>query len=1117
MRTCCLALLATIACATLASPAPPDSVGIEFFEQKVRPVLVQHCYECHSAATRKPKGGLLLDSREATRKGGESGPALVPGAPEKSLLIKAVRYDGLEMPPKHKGKLADKVVADLEHWVKIGAPDPRDKAATQTVTSSWEKVLEERRQWWSLQPVRKPAIPAAQPGDSAHPVDRFLLAELRKRALEPAAHADRRTLIRRLSLVLTGLLPTPAEIEAFVNEPAPNAYEQLVDRLLASPHFGERWAQHWLDIVRFSETNGNEWNYDVPHAWRYRDYLIRAFNQDIPLDQLIREHIAGDLLAKPRWNRQENFNESVIGTAFYRFGDGNVEDCVAVPLVGFDVVDNEIDTLSKAFQATTAACARCHDHKLDAVSMKDYYGLVGILHSSRKVSHTIDAPEANAQTMARLRGLKAEIRAELAEIWLREATDLGRYLLAADVPQAINAAAPAPGLVRERLERWQAALKLAKAPAEDVLSPWRALRAAGAEPFSEAWRKQALRFADDARERTDFNRQFRALADFRDGPPPGWQIAGQGLRDGSARAGDFSVATEGEELLSSLLPAGCFTHTLSDRLNGAVRSPPLPRAAGKRLSIEVMGQHASAVRLVTHNCQLNTTHYQSLAADALEWLTFQLPEDPTAYHIYVELMTKFDNPKFPDPVEKASRKDKENYRVPWDIAAANPRSSFGVTRIVLHDDKETPRPELSHLRPLFAGPPPASRQEWAVRYAATTKAAVQAWADNRASDDDVRWLEWLRRHDLLGNEVYLSPRLAELARQYRAAEKELAQPRIVFGVGDYGAGYEQPLFARGDCLRPADKVPRGYLEVLAKSGERFTPSGSGRLQLAERIARTDNPLTARVMVNRVWQHVFGEGLVRTVDDFGHNGERPSHPELLDYLAGRFVEDGWSVKRMIRTLVLTDTFQLSDRPGETARAADPENRLLHHYRPRRMEAETIRDAILASSGRLDRTLYGPSVEPYREREIDYQRLFAGPLDGNGRRSLYIKNTLMERPKFLSAFNYPKGCVMQGRRDVTNVPAQALALLNDPFVLQQADVWAERLVSRSDPSVAARLEHMFQVALGRSPTKDEHGRFEKAVQQLAALHGVSEQGILKSREVWKDVAHTIFNLKEFIYIP
>jgi hypothetical protein len=1104
-----LSSLALVLFAAPPSAAVSPQAGMEYFE-KVRPILEMRCYRCHSTAAKKQRGGLLLDSRDGLRKGGDSGPALVPGKPEESLLLKAVLHTGkLKMPPK--GKLPNAAIANLETWIKNGAPDPRE-------ASAWEKVLVERRGWWSLQPVRPPTVPlvkdASWPRD---PVDRFLLAKLEAAGLQPAHPADRRTLIRRAALVLTGLPPTPEEVETFVHDASPDACEKLVDRLLASPHFGERWARHWLDVVRFSETHGNEWNYEVHHAWRYRDYLIRAFNNDVPYDQLVREHIAGDLLPQPRWNRAGAFNESVIGTAFYRFGEANHDDCISLRQIGYDIADNQLDTLTKTFQAMTVACARCHDHKLDAVSMKDYYALLGILRSSRLVSHTIDAPEVNGGPLRKLRELKTAVRRRLGAVWQREAKDVGRYLLAAQARHSNRpeAAELAKGLDSRRIESWMAALKADKLPSEDILGPWLTLTAARA-PFSVAWKELAERYANETRDRAAFNeKQFETFADFRCGTFADWQTSGLGLRNKPTRAGDFVLAHGGDSLMKMVLPAGVFTHSLSEKMNGALRSPIVPKGK-KNISFQVMGRHSSAVRLVSNNCQLNYKNYRALTSDGLQWVTFEVPAEADTLRTYAELATMLDNPKFPDQLS-ALGGDPANYRLPYEKAVADPRSYFGITRVVLHDGAETPKSALAHLRPVFVGAKPSCLADVASRYTVAAEAAVQAFAGDTATDEDVCWLDALLRRDLLGNNVHLTPELESLAVQYRATERELSLPRVTPGLADFGPGFEQPVFARGDWQRPSETVPRRYLEVLARPGERFTPSGSGRLELAERIASPDNPLTARVMVNRIWHHLFGTGIVRTPDDFGHVGEPPSHPELLDHLADRFVKDGWSTKRLIRTLVLTRAFQLSNRPSAAAREVDPQDRLLQHYPARRLEAEAIRDSILAVSGRLDLSLNGPSIQPYREKANADRRLFPGPLDGNGRRSIYIKNNLMEGPKFLCAFNFPGGKVATGRRDVTNVPAQALALLNDPFVLEQAGVWAERLIARADVSVEARLEYIFQVGLGRLPQPDERRRFEQAVAQFAQLHNVPAGGVLQSQAVWRDVAHTLFNLKELSYIP
>jgi hypothetical protein len=1093
-----------------------ENEGLAFFEARVRPVLVEHCYPCHSAAAKKQKGKLLLDSRDGLRKGGESGPAVVPGEPAKSLLLRAVRYgdDELKMPPK--GKLPDPVIADLEAWVKMGAPDPRDRPAIPVAATPWEEVFRQRRQLWSLQSVRKPTLPKVRDAAwSDHPVDRFILAGLEGVGLAPAGPADRRALVRRLSLVLTGLPPAPAEVEAFLRDEAPAAVERLVDRLLASPHFGERWARHWMDVVRFAETCGNEWNYEVHHAWRYRDYLIRAFNADVPFDRLVLEHVAGDLL-EPRWNAQEQINESVIGTAFWRFGEVNHDDCIEFRQIGYDLFDSQIDALGKAFLATTVACARCHDHKLDAVSMKDYYALLGILQSSRLVTHTIDAPHINAQPMQRLRGLKNRIRDELARLWLDEASSVGKYLLAAQatINKRPEAGTLATGLDLRRLEKWCKALE-AKAELDDPASIWRALIGKRGGEFVAAWGPLAQRYEAEQRARAEFNAvHFTPLGDFRAGPPAGWQVGGQGLMDGPAPAGDFAVDCAGVGVLSAIHPAGLYTHGLSSKLNGTLRSPPLPTGK-KYVSFHALGGKTAAVRVVSNNCQLNYVNYKALTKNEWAWFKFQVPDDVASLHSYAELMTKFDNPKYPDQLGTLGGDD-HNDRTPWEQAAADPRSFWGVTRAVLHDCEETPRQELTHLLPLLCEPA-GSAEELADRYARVVAAAVQAWADGKADDGAARWLDWLLRRGLLTNDGKASPRLEALAAEYRAVEKELALPRIVPGIADAGGGFDAPVFLRGDYHKPGEVVPRRFLEVLQKPGQTFATQGSGRLELARLIASPDNPLTARVMVNRVWHYLFGAGLVRTVDDFGHLGDRPSHPELLDYLAARFVEEGWSVKKLIRLVVLSRTFQMTARADAKARAADPDNRLLHHYPARRLEAEAVRDAILAASGRLDRALYGPSVHPWRDKANPDRRLFPGPLDGAGRRSLYIKVNLMEAPKFLGAFDFPGGKVTRGRRDVTNVPAQALALLNDPFVLQQADFWADRLVTQPDGSIAARVERMFLIALGRPPDDGERDRFDRAALQFAALHGVPTDGVLASRAVWRNVAHALFNLKEFIYVP
>jgi len=1068
------------------------------FESKIRPLLADHCYECHSVE-KKQKAGLVLDSRAGWEKGGDSGAPIVPGKPEESLLIKAVRWNDkdLRMPPeKAGGKLSDAQIADLEAWIKSGAFDPRLKSATLPAKKSWAEIFTERKQWWSLQPLRATDPPPAGDAEwSTNTIDRLLWARLKTEGIPPSPKADAQTLIRRATLVLTGLPPTPAEVDAFTTAAktdAAGAYAALVERLLASPHFGERFARHWLDVVRFTETHGNEWNYDVAYAWRYRDYVIRAFNEDGPYDQFTRENIAGDLGPHPRWNATGHFNESAIGTAFYRFGEVNHDSCAKFGAIGYDIADNQLDTLTKAFQATTVACARCHDHKLDAVSTKDYHALLGILRSTRLVQHTLDGPEVNRDGMAALQALKPQLRTELATVWRADAATL-------DAAKLQTLAAAARG----------------KAP--DLNSPLHAWFVASQEPnVAETWTKLSADHAREAADRAEFNRsKFTTLADFRGSIPTGWHADGMGLREGGTPSGDFAVAAEGETALQTILPAGVFTFALSEKLNGALRSPTLQRTHA-RVSFEAVGGRFSLAHLVFNNCQLNYNHQYSLHQDTWSWLTVDFPEETDALHPYAELLTFWDNPKFPDPLGTLG-KDTENQRGPWADYAKNPRTWWGVRRIVLHDGPEKPKDELSHLARLFTGDPPKSADEIAARYTAIARAAVEAFSANRATDDDVLWLNWLLQNGLLSNRADATPRLAELVAKYRAVETSLTPPTMMSGMADEGPGFAQPVLLHGDFTRPGESVERSYAQALTPAGFAFQPQGSGRAELAQLIASADNPLTARVMVNRVWQWIFGRGLVGTPDDFGHLGEHPSHPELLDDLASQFIAEGWSVKKLVRALVSSRAFQSATAPTTEARQRDPQDLLLSHSTARRAEAEVIRDSILAVSGRLDPQLYGPSIHPFREKADPDKRLFIGPLDGDGRRSIYLKFQLMEAPRFLSAFNLPGGKVAQGRRDTSNSPAQSLALLNDPFVFAMADFWAGRLVTDGRASAAERVDVLFREALGRAPDASERESCLAAVRSLAAAQGIGEADILTNRAVWKDAAHMMFNLKEFIFIP
>jgi hypothetical protein len=483
-----------------------------------------------------------------------------------------------------------------------------------------------------------------------------------------------------------------------VHDESPGAYERLVDRLLASPHFGEHWARHWMDVMRFAETFGNDWNYEISGAWLYRDYLIRAFNQDVPYDQLIREHFAGDLLEKPRIDAREGINESVIGTAFLRLGELGHDDCIRFRQIRTDVVDNQIDTLGKAFQGLTIACARCHDHKLDPIPTSDYYALYGVLTSSRMVMRSADLPDVNAAAKQRLRDLKPLIRAELAKQWIAEAGRIPQFLLAANrawkgLPARQQDLADLP---LDRLQAWLTLLEKQKPGVEEPLYPW--IQSAGSD-FAAQWHNLKSRYTAEIQRRSAFNGEhFRPFGDLMKDGFGGWYAEGNALTDGPSPSGEFAVAGSGPAAVTSVFPAGIYTNALSERLNAALRSPLVPKDK-KFVSLQVMGGKMGAWRTVLDNCMLSED-YQLLEQNSPRWLKIRNRDDQAALPFYVELVTKTDNPRIPDRPGRLKVSDEQ---------LASPDSYFGVVRAVLHDVDESPQDELSVPERLLDGPAPESQ------------------------------------------------------------------------------------------------------------------------------------------------------------------------------------------------------------------------------------------------------------------------------------------------------------------------------------------------------------------------------------------------------------------------
>jgi hypothetical protein len=786
--------------------------GIEFFEKKIRPVLVERCYTCHSSESPQVQGSLLLDSREGLLKGGKSGPALVRGEPDDSLLIKALRYNekDLKMPPGEK--LATEVIANFEAWVKMGAPDPRKPVAAGVLAEKPPYDFAEARKFWAFQPPR--SYPPPKVKNKHWPqnwIDRFVLAKLEERELTPTSGADKRTLIRRATFDLIGLPPKPEEIESFLSDKSPGAFAKIIDRLLASPQYGERWGRYWLDLVRYADSAGDSADYPVPQAYLYRNYVIDSFNQDKPYDQFLREQIAGDLLpakAEPeRW-------EHVIATGYLAIAR---RFSVRPERNKYLTLEDAIDNLGRSVLGLSISCARCHDHKYDPIPTKDYYALYGIFDSTRY---------------------------------------------------------PFAGSENEQ-EQKDLVSRLSKAEADAILKP----------------------FED--------------------------QLA------------PFDV-----EL--------------------------------KRLQEE----------------------------------------------------------------KKA-------------LEEANPDA-----------EANSPAPGKRTLKEI--------------------KADIEAVKKRR---------------------LPIAAQMPILEKAYAVAE---------------GTPHNAQVQRRGDPKSLDEEVPRRLPQILGGQELPAEERGSGRLELAEWLTDPKNPLVARVMVNRVWQHHFGKGIVATPSDFGKRGKFPSHPELLDTLALRFIESGWSLKAMHKLMMLSQTYQLSSDGGIENASTDPGNEFRWKFSRCRLDAEAIRDSLLYVSGALDLSKGGPHPFPH---EITWSFTQHNPFTAvyeTKRRSVYLMTQRFQRHPYLSIFDGADPNSSTPERLVTTTPIQALFVLNSPFVHEQADQFAARLMN-AQTDTRKRIDLAYQLALGRPATLEEIRRGEGYLQQsqekLRAANSPLDE---LPHKAWASYVRVLLSSNEFIFV-
>ncbi|MAV37020.1 MAG: hypothetical protein CMJ59_16360 [Planctomycetaceae bacterium] len=1088
-----VALVGFVAAPSWGAGSTPSTPDLEFFEKRVRPLLIRRCHRCHSANAKTIQGGLRLDTRAGVLRGGDNGPVIAAGQPTASRLIQAIRYGGaIKMPPD--SRLAADEIAVLVRWVQIGAPWPNAPSKDLSKIGGDEGFpLEERkRNQWCWQPIRDPRLPRVDGDWPISSIDRFLFARMRAHDLHPAATADRSIWLRRVTFDLIGLPPSPPEVTSFAADTTPVAYARVVERLLASPRFGEHWARHWMDLVRYAETKAFESDYTMPYAFRYRDYLIRALNADVPYNQFIREHIAGDLLEQPRRNPADGSLESALGTGYWYLNDGH-HGPTDVHGDEVRVFENMIDVTSKVFLAQTLACARCHDHKFDPITTRDYYSLYGVLASSRFEYVNTISPDLLTSRRQQLQRQRERIQRELSRIWTTDLRTLREQLATAqslDPLQKLEAwrglLERAPGTDSKPLPRPKGSSLAPLQPIADVLS-------SPADRLAPSWQKWSQQAPSKPRER------LGGLSHESFGE---WLAAGTGFGDQPMVPGSLVLARTGEQVVRTLVRGPAAGH-LSSRFDGSIKSPMFE--LGNSVSVRVKGRHAR-VRLFVQHYELvgqgvTTGNLdQQVNSDQWVWITIDT-RLWKGLRAYLEVLHNGDEMQVVMLRQHAAEHADDSYVAIDDATLGGPRQT-----VTVGDYVQAWR---------IAGSAPPSQVAAAVFVVDRISALLARWPQEGLTTAESDVLEALLQCGILAATVDRSPAVESLVKVFRAQARSVPKPIYARGVTD-GHGRDEPVYLRGDHQQMSpERVPRHFLAALDTPP--FSGSGSGRREWADAVVHPENPLASRVIVNRIWSYLMGRGMVASVDNFGEMGARPTHPDLLDHLAHRFMRDGWSLKQLIRKITLSRAYRMSTRPSAQAQRTDPAGVWLSYLPLRRLPAESIRDAILVASGRLQRRMFGPSVPvnlqqtiPSRSKPTD-----EGPVDGNGRRSVYIEMRRNYLPNFLCAFDLPNASVTRGQRSVTNVPIQALTLMNDPFVIEQAHLWAEHIVTDSR-SLRERINGLHLTAFARAATDAEQRKCQAFIVELAKQFKIETADAGDDARVWTEICHLMINRKEFIFL-
>jgi hypothetical protein len=1058
-----------LALAPFASSAQEAAPGTEFFERKIRPLLVERCYECHSGGKRK--GNLALDSAEGLLKGGDGGAAVVPGHLDQGLLLKAVRHTDpeLKMPPKAGKRLSPEQIADLETWIRSGAPQPR----TAPKSATPEQREWEARKKWVFAPPQDPPLPVVAGADRVrNGIDAFLLQKLEARGLSLAPAADKRILLRRASFDLLGLPPTQEEVDAFVGDESPDAFDKVVDRLLASPRYGERWGRHWLDLVRYCD--------EVDEIWRYRDWVIQSFNRDLPYDQFIVHQIMGDLLPSPTPGGVNA--DGIVATGVLTLGPwGGIDKKKMLT----DIADDQIDLIGRTFLGLTLACARCHDHKYDPISTKDYYGLAGMFLSShilsgksyaahvspRKKIPLISGAEIESRERASLPLKEAEAR--LAAVEEREFSafarnllpQAGRYLLAAWSSRKGGANANDGGLRKDLVKQWADYLGTAPDAAYPTLST--AVPEFDTTPRIQAWKVMLARNPWFAVNTTTQHLHVDSFvlpprsAALSPGTAVAWRSPIRGTLRIETRLEDADAGGIGFEYILDL--AGSSGTRELTRGN-------VPNNTERRLEpVSVEVQPGDVLLLQVYSKE---AHYDTTVVD----LTIQANDGSARWNLAADVVDTL--------LEGNPHRDSLGHAGVW--------SFLDLT------GNRRPRKLPSLDGALGAAYGAASMD--ALSNAAF---AFQAAVDEAGPEDPlVRELVGPRSPFRIKERKELPPEaqqaIAAAAAGVEALKKSAPAPvPMACGIQEGGVRYslypgiqDVPVHIRGSFSNLGDVAPRRIPPVLAGANPPSIREGSGRRELALWLASPENPLTARVMANRLWQYHFGEGLVRTSSNFGKLGEPATHPELLDWLARRLIENRWSLKSLHRLIMGSAAYRQSCAAGPEALKIDPDNRLWSRFLRRRLEAEEIRDSLLVVSGGLD-----PKIGGHADKN-----------PASLRRMLYMETTRGKRSSFDVAFDAANPAAIVARRTSSMVAPQALFLMNDAWVLDRIRQLARRAGSGDEE---ARIQAAYRLLYGRPAAANEAALGREFLKS-------SDAGSPSTLGAWELYVQALVMANEFMFV-